>query len=138
MATFFYRQKHSRRRLAALNFLSNISLDGSFQNIGQIESTCKTTLSKQSFSYDDRDLNNTNKERRISKQKHVDRSCSGRQSHLRFNEVNLFKGDSRDLLSEKPSFEQEKLIKEEITNKSSLPKLIGERLVLISFSCLKE
>jgi hypothetical protein len=33
MATFFYRQKHSRRRLAALNFLSNISLDGSFQDL---------------------------------------------------------------------------------------------------------
>ncbi|KAI9559057.1 hypothetical protein GHT06_015846 [Daphnia sinensis] len=32
MATFFYRQKHSRRRLAALNFLSNISLDGSVED----------------------------------------------------------------------------------------------------------
>ena len=42
MATFFYRQKHSRRRLAALNFLSNISLDGSLQD-AKFDS-CKSTL----------------------------------------------------------------------------------------------
>ncbi len=43
MATFFYRQKHSRRRLAALNFLSNISLDGSFQD-SKCDTSCKVTL----------------------------------------------------------------------------------------------
>lgn len=43
MATFFYRQKHSRRRLAALNFLSNISLDGSCQGT-KFTPTSKVTL----------------------------------------------------------------------------------------------
>uniref|UniRef100_A0A0N7ZLF9 CDK5 and ABL1 enzyme substrate n=1 Tax=Daphnia magna TaxID=35525 RepID=A0A0N7ZLF9_9CRUS len=45
MATFFYRQKHSRRRLAALNFLSNISLDGSFEDLKCAPSSKITLLS---------------------------------------------------------------------------------------------
>jgi hypothetical protein len=51
MATFFYRQKHSRRRLAALNFLSNISLDGSFQD-SKYDTASKVTGLCDSFPND--------------------------------------------------------------------------------------
>lgn len=52
MATFFYRQKHSRRRLAALNFLSNISLDGSHQD-SKYDSASKATGPFGSFANDE-------------------------------------------------------------------------------------
>ncbi|XP_057369535.1 CDK5 and ABL1 enzyme substrate 2-like isoform X1 [Daphnia carinata] len=48
MATFFYRQKHSRRRLAALNFLSNISLDGSVED-SKFAPSSKLTLQSDSL-----------------------------------------------------------------------------------------
>ena len=49
MATFFYRQKHSRRRLAALNFLSNISLDGSLHDNSKCESSSKANSLRENF-----------------------------------------------------------------------------------------
>lgn len=57
MATFFYRQKHSRRRLAALNFLSNISLDGSLHDNNKCEPSCRVNLLNESSPKDSKDYN---------------------------------------------------------------------------------